>query len=146
MNKAFIREADDGPNRCPQCGGIGIPVRSETLAAHLPREVRLRVADAAEFCSDSHCPVVYFDDFGSVVLRDIFAGPIAGKDPDGVLCSCFGLTREDVEADIAEGAPTRTRATVLKAQSDEARCQTCAPNGRSCLAAVQGYYMKLLNR
>lgn len=140
MNKAFVREADEGPSRCPECRSVGTPVLSVTLAAHLPEAVRLRIAETADFCSDPHCPVVYFDDFGSVVRRDIFPGPIAGKDLDAVLCSCFGLTREDVDLDIAEGSVMRTRAAVEKAQSPEARCQTCAPSGRSCLAAVQGYY------
>uniref|UniRef100_A0A7C2P152 CopZ zinc binding domain-containing protein n=1 Tax=Schlesneria paludicola TaxID=360056 RepID=A0A7C2P152_9PLAN len=142
MNKAFIREADDGPHRCPQCGTVGLPVGAETLAAHLPLPVRQRIADSADFCSDPACPVVYFDDFGSVVPRDVFAGPISGKDIEAPLCPCFGLTREDVEADVAEGTVERTKAVVLKAQSPEARCQTLAPNGRSCLSAVQGYYHK----
>lgn len=142
MNKAFVREIDDGPSRCPQCDAPGLPVGSETLTAMLPTAVRLRIADAAAFCASPRCPVVYFDDFGSVVSRDVFTGPIAGKDADAVLCPCFGLTTDDVDADLAEGAPTRTRATVLRAKSDEARCQTCHPAGRSCLAAVQGYYYR----
>jgi hypothetical protein len=146
MNKAFVREADEGPSHCPECGTVGIPVLSVTLTAHLPEAVRLRIADTADFCSDSNCPVVYFDDFGSVVHRDVFSGPIAGKDLDAVLCPCFGLTREDVDADIAEGGVARTRAAVEKAQSPDARCQTCAPSGRSCLAAVQGYYYQRINQ
>lgn len=145
MNKAFVRESDDGPTRCPQCGTAGISVRGETLAAQISATARQRVSDAAFFCGHESCPVVYFDAFGGTVLRDEFAAPIAGKDWHAPLCACFGLTREDVEADVSEGGVTRTKAAVLRAQSEEARCQTRAPNGQSCLSAVQGYYLKCRN-
>ncbi len=145
MNKAFIRESDDGPTRCPRCGTAGIAVRAETLAAQISAKARQRVSDAAFFCGDDVCPVVYFDAFGGTVSREEFHQPIAGKDWDAPLCACFGLTRAEVEADVAEGGVTRTKAAVLRAQSDEARCQTKAPNGQSCLSAVQGYYLKCRN-
>jgi len=142
MNKAFIREADDGPSRCPRCSSVGQPVGDETLTAQLPPPARKKFALTASFCADPQCPVVYFDDFGEVVTRDAFAVAIPIKDLDAPLCSCFGLTREDIERDVAEGVVTRTKATVLQAQSDAARCRTRAPNGASCLAAVQGYYLR----
>lgn len=146
MNKAFIREADEGASRCPRCGGVGTDVGRETLDAQLPGDVRRTLAETGWFCADQQCPVVYFDDFGGVVSREAFPRPIAGKDLDAPLCSCFGLTREDVEQDVAEGSVERTRAAVLRAQSAEARCATQAPNGRSCLSAVQGFYLKCQQR
>jgi len=146
MNKAFVREIDDGPSRCPRCGSVGQPVGDETLSAQLSADDRKQFVQTALYCPDTQCNVVYFDDFGAVVTRDAFAQPIPLKDLDAPLCSCFGLTREDIERDVAEGVVTRTKATVLKAQSDEARCRTRAPNGASCLAAVQGYYMQRVQR
>jgi hypothetical protein len=142
MNKAFVREIEDGPSRCPKCQGIGQPVGAETLAAQLPETERRRFAQSASFCPNAACSVVYFDDFGAIVLRDAFAQPIPLKDLDAPLCSCFGLMREDIERDVAEGVVTRTKAVVLQAQSEAARCRTRAPNGQSCLSAVQGYFLQ----
>ena len=142
MNKAFIREPDDVCSRCPVCQSIGQPVGPQTLKAQLSQEQRRQLAESAFFCPDPHCQVVYFDDFSGQVLRSEFNHSIPLKDADAPLCSCFGLRREDIEADVTEGSVTRTKAAILKAQSTEARCSTLAPNGRSCLAEVQGYFMK----
>lgn len=142
MNKAFVREIDDGPTQCPRCGGAGVVVQTETLVAQITAESRAAISGAAWFCPTPTCDVVYFDAFGGVVPRAAFDQPIAGKDLDAPLCPCFGLTRAEVEADVAENVVTRTKAAVVRAQSAEARCQTLAPSGQSCLAAVQGYYLK----
>jgi hypothetical protein len=145
MNKAFVREIEDGPSRCPKCGSVGLPVGDETLTAWLPAAERRQFTQTAAFCPAAQCAVVYFDDFGTVVTRDAITVPIPVKDLDAPLCSCFGLTREEIERDVAEGVVTRTKAAVLQAQSPEARCRTRAPHGQSCLAAVQGYYLQCRN-
>jgi len=146
MNKAFLREPDPVDSRCPRCDSAGNPVGSETLAAHLTSEARKGLADSAYFCPTSSCPVVYYDDFGALVRREVFPGPIPAKDPDAPLCAFFGLTREDVDQDLEEGTVTRTRAAVQQAQSSAARCVTQAPNGRSCVAEIQKYYFKQRSR
>ena len=138
MNKAFLREPDQVDARCPRCQSVGHAVGPQTLNARLPAEARNRLADSAYFCPDDRCDVVYYDDFESVVLRSVIAGPIPIKDYDAPLCACFGLTREEIEQDVAEGGVARTRAAVQRAQSSDARCATMAPNGRSCVAEVQG--------
>lgn len=146
MNKAFLREPDQADSRCPACGSVGQNVGSQTLTAQLPDELRRRFAETAAFCRTESCPVVYFDDFGARVERSELSRPIPIKDVDAPLCGCFGLTRDDIEQDIAEGVVTRTKDVVLKAQSPDARCTTQAPNGRPCLAEVQGYYVRCKNR
>ena len=146
MNKAFTREPDQVDSRCPRCDSSGHSVGPQTLAAHLKEDVRKVLAESAYFCPDSRCPVVYYDDFGAVVTRDSVLGPIPIKDVDAPLCACFGLTREEIELDIDEGGVARTRAAVLRAQSDEARCATLAPNGRTCVPEVQGYFLKCKQR
>lgn len=146
MNKAFIREPDEIASRCPKCQSIGHPVGPQTLNAQLPEATRRTLAETASFCPDSRCDVVYFDDFSGVVTRQAFDRPIPIKDAEAPLCSCFGLTREDIEQDIAEGVVSRTKATILRAQSSEAHCATLAPNGRSCVAEVQGYFLKCKQR
>lgn len=146
MNKAFVREPDDVASRCPQCQSLGQPVGPQTLNAQLPQDLRKNLAESGCFCPNTQCDVVYFDDFSGLVNRAAFDNPIPVKDAQAPLCSCFGLTREDVEDDIAEGTVTRTKAAILKAQSSEARCSTLAPNGRSCVAEVQGYFLRCKQR
>jgi hypothetical protein len=146
MNKAFIREPDEMASRCPKCESIGQPVGPQTLNAQLPPDVRRGLAESAYFCPDSLCEIVYFDDFSGVVTRAALGPLIPIKDADAPICSCFGLKRDDIEDDIAAGSVVRTKAAILKAQSDESRCTTLAPNGRSCVAEVQSYFLKCKQR
>jgi len=60
--------------------------------------------------------------------------------------TCFGFGREEIEADVREGVATRTRALIERAKSSEARCSKMAPNGQSCVPAVQRYFMKFRQR
>jgi len=146
MNKAFVREPDQVDSRCPRCGSLGHSVGPQTLAAQLSLEQRQSLAESAYFCPDSQCDVAYYDDFGGIVHRQVFSSPIPIKDLDAPVCACFGLTRDEIEQDIDEGGVVRTRAAVLRAQSAEARCTTTAPNGRSCVPEIQGYYLKCKQR
>ncbi len=146
MNKAFLREPEQTDSPCPRCRSAGQAVGPETLNARLPDHVRKTLAESGYFCPNGRCDVVYYDDFETIVLRTSVAGPIPIKDADAPICGCFGITREDIETDIDEGTVARTRAAVLKAQSDQARCATLAPNGRTCIPEVQGYYLKCRQR
>lgn len=146
MNKAFVREPEQIDSRCPGCQSVGQAVGPETLKARLAADVRRALAESAYFCPNSRCRVVYYDDFSSVVKRDSVTGPIPIKDADAPLCACFGVTRSDIETDVEEGVVARTRAAVLKAQSDQAQCTTLAPNGRTCVPEVQGHYMRCKQR
>ena len=146
MNKAFLREPEQSDSRCPGCQSVGHAVGPETLQARLPAEVRRTLAESAYFCPNGRCPIVYYDDFASVVKREIIPGPIPIKDADAALCACFGVTRADIEADVEEGIVKRTRAAVLQAQSDQAQCTKLAPNGRTCVPEVQGHYIRCKQR
>ncbi len=176
MNKAFLREPDQVDSRCPACDSVGQSVGPQTLESFLPAELRRRFAETASFCRTETCPVAHLDgdrdglldhweaegggidmdrdgeidldlfQFGARVDRAELSQPLPLKDADAPLCGCFGLTRDDIETDIREGVVTRTKAVVLKSQSDAARCTTQAPNGRSCLAEVQGYFVRCQQR
>jgi hypothetical protein len=87
--------------------------------------------------------VAYFDQFERTVDIEQLKCPVWPKDPEAPICACFGLTRDDIEADIAAGTVERTRAAIARAKSPEARCMERSPTGRSCVAEVQRYYMKL---
>jgi len=76
------------------------------------------------------------------VLAAALSRPAYPKDPTAPICTCFGLTSQDIEQDVDEGVATRTKAVLEKAKSPEARCAQTAANGRSCVAYVQKYFLK----
>ncbi len=145
MNKAFIREPDQTADYCPRCGSKGEPVGSETLQAFLTEPQRSAITDPANFCPAPKCEVVYFDCFGRTVSTAELPHGVYPKDPTAPICPCFGLAREDIEQDVAEGSPTRTRAVLEKAKSSAAQCRQKSANGQPCVAYVQKYYMQCLN-
>jgi hypothetical protein len=145
MNKAFLREPDQTADLCPRCGSQGEPVGAETLNAFLTPEQRRTLAVPANFCPSDRCEVVYFDSFERTLLTSDLPQPIYPKDPHAPVCACFGLTREDIERDVREGVTTRVKAVLEKAKSPAARCRQKAPNGRSCVAFVQKYYLQCLS-
>ena len=143
MNKAFCKEPDSSlPPRCPRCGADGVQVGPETLRAHLEPARVESLAEPAYWCPGDSCEVAYFDLLERTVAAADARGLSWPKDPAGPLCSCHGLTVDDVDADLAEGAPTRVRAVVQKAALPGAACAVKSPDGRSCVARVQRYYMR----
>jgi hypothetical protein len=143
MNKAFVREPDQtGQLKCPLCGSLGIAVERETWSAHLTDAAGVNLADSAFFCPYDKCDVVYFDMFDRHVRTDALRRGVYPKDPRAPICGCFGLTADDIEADVREGVITRTRALVEKAKSPQACCRTQSASGQSCVGDVQRYYMK----
>jgi hypothetical protein len=146
MNKAFVREPDQGADYCPRCGSQGEPVRSQTLATYLTEEQRGRLADPANFCPSPQCPVAYFDAFERHVPAVDLKRPAYPKDPAAPICACFGLTRADIEQDVREGIVARTKKALELAKSPEARCAEMAANGQPCVAHVQKYFMQCRNQ
>ena len=142
MNKAFVKESEDPGDRCPGCGAIGTSVYQATIRAHLPAAECQRLADPAFFCAYPTCEIVYFDQFQRSVTVDKLNAPLYPKDPDAPICPCFGLTGDDIEADVAEGGVTRVRAHLARTKTDETNCATKTADGHSCVAAVQRYYMR----
>ena len=146
MNKAFVKESEDPGDRCPACGGFGKSVQQVTLRVHVTDEARAHLAATAFFCPNPTCQVGYFDQFEQYVTVDNFLTPLYPKSPDAPICPCFGLRCEDIDADIDEGVVVRVvvrvKAHLQQAQSDQANCSTKTGDGRSCVAAVQKYYMQ----
>ncbi len=144
MNKAFVREPDDtGAGHCPRCGSLGVDVRRITMARHIAAEAVQQLSESAFFCPFPRCDVVYFDQFECAITIESLTHPIWPKDPAAPLCGCFGLTAEDIEADIHEGTPRRVRELLAKSKSDQARCTILSADGHCCMGEVQRYYMKL---
>jgi hypothetical protein len=143
MNKAFVREPDDtGAGYCPRCGSLGTPVGIETLSAQLDEESRKHLTDAAFYCPYPKCEVAYFDSFERTIDVDRLRLPAYPKNPTAPICNCFGFTTAEIDADLSEGTTARTKALLAKTKSLEAHCATAAPDGRSCAAEVQRYFMR----
>jgi len=143
MNKAFCKEPDASlPPRCPACGGDGVQVTPQTLAAHVGPAAGETLGEPAYFCAADTCPVAYFDLLERTVATAAAHGLPWPKDPVGPLCACHGLTVDDVERDLAEGVPVRVREVVRKAAAPGAECAIRSADGRSCVARVQRFYMR----
>jgi hypothetical protein len=140
MNKAFVREPDQTADYCPRCGSKGEQVAREIVQFYLPKGKLPILADPANFCPSPQCDVAYFDAFERIIVTGDLAKPVYPKNPNAPLCACFGLTRHDIEQDVAEGVVTRVKAILEKAKSPEARCSQIAANGQPCIAYVQKYY------
>jgi hypothetical protein len=144
MNKAFIREPDDdGRAYCPRCKSLGVPVESGPLDMHIRTESRGKMRDAAWYCGFPRCNVAYFNQFDVVVTMDELNAPVYPYDANAPICACFGLTYDDVEADVREGTPTRIRELLVRSKSPDAHCRLLAADGRCCMSAVQELYLRL---
>ena len=143
MNKAFCKEPDTSlPPRCPRCGVNGVQVADETLRAHLLDPASEPLGEPAYFCGSDACEVAYFDLLERCVDASAVRGLCWPKDPAGPLCSCHGLTVDDIDADIDEGTPSRVRRVVQAAARPDAACAVKSPDGRSCAGRVQRHYMR----
>jgi hypothetical protein len=143
MNKAFIREPDATDVLCPKCGAAGSSVPRITVDSLVPAEGRRGLAATAFFCATPRCPVAYYDAFEAVVRADQLVRPVYPKDSAAPLCPCFGLGREDVEADANETVPRRIRELLARSKSSAAHCETASPTGRCCMPEVQRLYFRL---
>lgn len=142
MNKAFVREPDDnGKHFCPKCATLGEPVGRPTLEAHLVPDALGAIAATGFYCPSALCEVAYFDLFDRTVTILGLQSPVYPKDRDAPICGCFGLTEDEIEADLADGTPNRVRAHLARTKSSEVHCETAAANGTCCAAAVQKYYL-----
>lgn len=143
MNKAFCREPDETrPARCPACGNEGLVVSDETLAAHVAAEVAATLGEPVAFCGTDSCSVAYFDLLERTVPVAAAAGLPWPKDPAGPLCACFGLTADDVDAEITAGSVARVREVVRQAGQPGAECGLRSADGRACTGRVQRYYLR----
>src|SRR5262245_38146040 len=101
MNKAFVKEEEfDAGADCPRCGTPGIAVWDGPLNTHIADASRSKLGDAAWFCRVARCETAYFDRAGRLVTINELKAPVYPKDLDAPMCACFGLTYDDVEADV----------------------------------------------
>jgi len=146
MNKAFIKEPEQSANvPCPRCGSIGIQVAEATVLAQIGAAGAEELADVAYFCPFPRCEVAYFDALERYVGIERLQTPVYPKTLAAPICPCFGLTTEDIDADLAEGHPRRVRELLAKSKSPAAQCAQKSPTGRCCMPEVQKYYLRGMN-
>ena len=86
--------------------------------------------------------MAYFDLWGTSAARTdlrILAYP---KSPTAPVCSCFGITEEEIREDAEAGRKDRVRELLAKAESAAARCETESPSGASCVVEIRKIFLK----
>jgi hypothetical protein len=141
MNKAFTREPEPAEPRCP-CGALGVPVGRRTLLAQLPEGLARAFAESAYYCQNARCPVAYFDAWGTQAPASVLRRPSHPKSPTSPLCSCFGITAGAIREEAEAGRKDLMRDLVSRAASDEARCETESPCGRSCVVEARRIFVR----
>ena len=143
MNKAFCKEPDNSlPPRCPKCGNDGVEVSAHTVYAHVKKGLLDAIGEPAYWCASDTCEIAYFDAYERTIGIIDAHGLYWPKDQNNPLCSCHGLTIDDIDSDLADGVPTRVRAVVHQAAQPTAICSSTSADGRSCVARVQRCYMR----
>ena len=143
MNKAFVRESEGLDDvKCPRCGAIGLSVGPQTLAAHLGADARRRLGDEAFYCANPGCDAGYFDELARVVDASEIRDPAWPKHPAGPVCSCFGVTADQIESAAAQKNPAVVRDLIARSTTASARCATTAPSGACCVAVAQRLYLR----
>ena len=105
-----------------------------------------QLGESAFFCPSETCRIAYFDAFERRLETDQLSRPAYPKDPAAPICGCFGVTCDEIEADVREGVATRTRALLDRAKSSKAHCSQMAASGQSCVAAVQRVFHEVPRR
>jgi hypothetical protein len=147
MNKAFVREPDfERHTYCPRCGTISLHVWSGPLDEHVRAESRGKLGDDGWYCPNAQCDVAYFQPEGAIIAVEELTSEVYPYDLGAPIYACFGLTYDDVAADVAEGTPSRLRALLAKSKTPAARCAAIAVDGRCCLPVAQELYMRLKSK
>ena len=145
VNRAFVKEPEQGEPRCPQpdgCGGFGLRVTRKTLLAHLPASTVENLGESTYFCPTPSCPVAYFDTWGTTVPCSALESPPYAKNPDAPVCACFGVTAEAIREAAEAGRKDFVRELLARAEGPDARCETKSPSGASCVKEIRRIFLK----
>jgi bacterioferritin-associated ferredoxin len=86
--------------------------------------------------------VAYFDAWGTQAPAGALRRPAYPKSPAAPLCSCFGITAAQIRDEAEAGRKDLIRKLIERAASDEARCETEAPCGSSCVVEARRIFLK----
>lgn len=126
---------------CPECASRSKQVETLTvksLVRHLPFGMP---AVQYYFCEAPGCAVVYFPaNSGAPTFRQsdllVPVGAKGGSD-DGLICYCFGITREDILDEIQQtGKSTVSDRIKAEVKAGNCACAVKNPSGKCCLGNV----------
>lgn len=124
--------------RCPACGRPGLRVTTRTVRALARPPVEIVDGDW-RYCGGPDCPVLWYAE-GRRIERTACAVPAWPKerDPDSLVCACFGYTVGQVRAARQEdGGNAVFQAIAARCRRGEDRCEETSPLGSCCLGRVR---------
>jgi hypothetical protein len=126
---------------CPGCGEEGRRVSATTLEAMLgPVRAAPLLSGEPRFCRTRDCDVLYYGRDGGNARKAesrVRVGLKESSDPIPV-CYCFGVTRADIEREIAEtGACTAAARIAAEVKAGHCSCEVKNPLGACCLNDVK---------
>ena len=127
--------------RCPISGTAGKGVDLVTVKALLTAAALRRLdGKTYRFCPEPSCDLVYFDrQAGSVFVKQDLSVRVGLKETEDPIpvCYCFGLTKADLRADIANrGGTDAPQWIAAEIRSGHCACEVRNPEGSCCLGNV----------
>lgn len=132
---------------CPACGKQGRKVAGATLDHHLGPTHRAKLGEAAGFCPNQRCPVVYFSGTTTILKGETLL-PVTQKDPgdDVPVCYCFNFKRGDIRRDLTKRGTTDIPERIEKGIAEGlCACERKNPQGACCLGNVASAVKKIKN-
>lgn len=118
-------------HRCPVNGEVYGAVGLKTVLHHLAEPWKTDLGDQGYyFCADPGCEVVFFGQDDSLIVKSRLRTRVGvkEKDPEGLICYCFGVSFAAAENDtgLVEFVKEMTARSLCS-------CDTSNPSGRCCL-------------
>ncbi len=136
---------------CPVSGTSSHRVQRRTLE-HLICPSRLRDIRNVQyyFCTDPHCPVVYFSNEQAphFLVQDVAVKVLAKDAGDDVnVCYCFDWTRGRIKDEIQQtGKSTASFEIAREIKAGNCACEIKNPKGECCLGDVNTYVKRVVLR
>ncbi len=139
-----------GPEKCPECGMMGKPVRRNTLGALLKAEKRDTIPTGQEefcFCRNPDCNVVYFTRVKILFFKEDLSVLVFQKEGQNLstpVCYCFGWTVEKIGQEMKQSDGKRIVAQITgEVKRGNCYCEITNPQGSCCLGNVSQVIEKL---
>ena len=126
---------------CPVCGQKGRSVQIFTIRSLLKEQLSSAILNEDySFCLNPECNTVYFSATKDSIFQKhdlkIRVG-LKEKTQPRTLCYCFGITIEDVHAEIREKGKSTIESDISeKVEAGLCHCEDANPEGRCCLGRV----------
>lgn len=133
---------------CPSCGTKGIKVSTLTIQSQFKKETLSHYAshtDTFNFCTNSACPAVYYDNSGSTVIhQDEIKSKVTIKndEPSTPLCYCKKLLKSDFYKMVEDNEPDIADKIKTIISEGKSFCEKSNPKGVCCTEDVKAFLAK----